>query len=64
MILNDDLVAKAREYTGINEKTRLIHLGLEALIQREAALRLAALGGTARSVKADRRRRSIEKGRR
>ena len=28
VILNDDLVAKAREYTGINEKTRLIHLGL------------------------------------
>jgi Arc/MetJ family transcription regulator len=64
VILNDDLVAKAREYTGINEKTRLIHLGLEALIQREAALRLAALGGSARSTKAGRRRRSIEKGKR
>jgi Arc/MetJ family transcription regulator len=64
VILDDDLVAKAREYTGINEKTRLIHLGLEALIQREAALRLAALGGTARSAKAGRRRRSIEKGQR
>jgi Arc/MetJ family transcription regulator len=61
VILDDDLVAKAREYTGINEKTRLIHLGLETLIQREAALRLAALGGTARSAKAGRRRRSIEK---
>ncbi len=44
VILNDDLVAKAREYTGIKEKTRLIHLGLEALIQREAA-RLAAQRG-------------------
>ena len=64
MILDDDLVAKAREYTGIKEKTRLIHLGLEALIQREAALRLAALGGTARSAKAGRRRQSIENGRR
>ncbi len=61
VILDDDLVAKAREYTGINEKTRLIHLGLEALIQREAALRLAALGGAARSAKAGRRRRSIER---
>jgi Arc/MetJ family transcription regulator len=60
VILDDDLVAKAREYTGISEKTRLIHLGLEALIQGEAALRLAALGGTARSAKAGRRRRSIE----
>ena len=64
VILDDDLVAKAREYTGINEKTRLIHLGLEALIQREAALRLAALGGTARSAKAGRRRRSIERAQR
>jgi hypothetical protein len=32
------------------EKTRLIHLGLGALVQREVALRLAALGGTARSA--------------
>jgi Bacterial antitoxin of type II TA system, VapB len=32
VIPDDDLVAKAREYIGINEKTRLIHLGLEALI--------------------------------
>ena len=64
VILDDNLIAKAREYTGINEKTRLIHLGLEALIQREAARRLAALGGAARSAKAGRRRRSIEQGRR
>jgi len=58
VILDDELVAKAREYTGIREKTRLIHLGLEALIQRQAALRLAALGGTARAAKAGHRRRS------
>jgi Arc/MetJ family transcription regulator len=64
LILDDDLVAKAREYTGISEKTRLIHLGLEALIQRAAALRLAALGGTARSAKTGRRRRSMGKGKR
>jgi hypothetical protein len=51
-------VAKAQGCTGIKEKTRLIHLGLEALIQREAALRLAALGGTASAAKAGRRKRS------
>jgi Arc/MetJ family transcription regulator len=56
--LNDELVAKAQVCTGIQEKTRLIHLGLEALIQREAALRLAALGGTAAGAKAGRRKRS------
>jgi Arc/MetJ family transcription regulator len=51
--LNDELVAKAQVCTGIKEKTRLIHLGLEALIQREAAL-----GGTAPGARAGRRRRS------
>jgi Arc/MetJ family transcription regulator len=56
--LNDELVAKAQVYTGIKEKTRLIHLGLEALIQREAALRLAALGGTGPDAKPGRRKRT------
>jgi Arc/MetJ family transcription regulator len=56
--LNDELVAKAQDCTGIQEKTRLIHLGLEALIQREAALRLAALGGTAPGARAGRRKRT------
>jgi Arc/MetJ family transcription regulator len=55
--LNDELVARAQVFTGIKEKTRLIHLGLEALIQREAALRLAALGGTAPDAKPGRRKR-------
>jgi Arc/MetJ family transcription regulator len=58
--LNDELLAKAQSYTGIKEKTRLIHLGLEALIQREAAVRLAALGGTVPSAKPGRRRRSAK----
>jgi hypothetical protein len=44
--LDDDLVARASELTGIKEKTALVHAGLEALISREAARRLAALGGT------------------
>ena len=47
LILNDDLIAKARELTGMTEKTALIHAGLEALIARESAKRLAELGGTA-----------------
>lgn len=44
--LNDDLIAKARELTGIDEKTALIHAGLQALVQREAARQLAAMGGS------------------
>jgi hypothetical protein len=46
LILNPDLLDRARELTGIQEKTALIHAGLQALIAREAGKRLAALGGT------------------
>lgn len=46
LILDDSLVAKARELSGIEEKTALVRAGLEALIAREAARRLAALGGS------------------
>ncbi len=44
--LDDELVERAQEYTGIAEKTALVREALKALIQREAANRLAALGGT------------------
>ena len=33
--IDDELLAKARDYTGEQEKTKLLHLGLEALIQRD-----------------------------
>jgi len=54
--LDDDLITKARNLTGIREKTALIHAGLEALIARETARRLAALGGTQPNFEAGRRR--------
>ena len=44
--LDDDLLAKASQLTGVEEKTQLLHMGLEALIQRESSKRLAALGGS------------------
>jgi Arc/MetJ family transcription regulator len=43
--LDDALMRKAREYTGIEEKTALIHEALRHLIAREAGKRLAALWG-------------------
>ena len=43
--LKDDLLKTAQEMTGIKEKTALIHLGLELLIQQEAAKRLLKLKG-------------------
>lgn len=44
--LDDDLVADAQEYTGITEKTALVREALKALVSREAARRLARLGGS------------------
>jgi Arc/MetJ family transcription regulator len=46
VVLDDELVRKAQEYTGIKEKAALIRRALKELIHREASRRLAALGGT------------------
>jgi hypothetical protein len=46
LIIDAGLLERARELTGIQEKTALVRAGLEALIAREAGKRLAALGGT------------------
>jgi hypothetical protein len=46
LIIDTGLLERARELTGIQEKTALVRAGLEALIAREAGKRLAALGGT------------------
>ncbi len=58
LVINDELLGRARKLTGIEEKTALVHAGLEALIAREAARRLAALGGTERELTLIPRRRS------
>jgi Arc/MetJ family transcription regulator len=57
IIVRDDVIKKAADLTGIKEKTALIHAGLEALIEKKARERLAALGGTAPKFKSGRRRR-------
>ncbi len=58
--IEDDLLNKAAELTGIKEKTSLVRLGLEALIARESAKRLAALGGTEKNLEMIPRRRADE----
>jgi hypothetical protein len=58
LILDEKLLERARELTGIQEKTALVHAGLEALIAREASKRLAALGGTQPKAAPIPRRRS------
>ena len=56
--IDEQLLDEARELTGIKEKTELVRAGLVALVQRESARRLAALGGTQRRLKPIPRRRS------
>ena len=56
--LDDDLVAMAQEYTGLTEKSAIVREGLKLLIQREAACRLAKLGGSQPQLKPIPRRRS------
>ena len=55
--IEEKLIEKASELTGIREKTSLVKLGLEALISRESARRLAKLGGTEKNIKSIPRRR-------
>ncbi len=59
--LDDDLLAQAEAYTGIREKSALIREALRALIEREAARRLARLGGSEPGL-APAPRRRMERG--
>lgn len=56
--IDDELLDKAAKLTGIEEKTSLVKLGLEALIARESARRLAKLGGTEKELEIIPRRRA------
>ncbi|MEA3003222.1 MAG: hypothetical protein QOH81_2010 [Sphingomonadales bacterium] len=58
LALDDDLVTTAQSYTGLREKSALVREALKALIEREAAHRLARLGGSDPDASAGRRRRS------
>ena len=44
LTLDDELVRKAEEYTGLSEKTAIVREALKALIERESARRLARMG--------------------
>ncbi len=49
--LDDSLLADAQELTGVQETSELIRLALRKLVEREAARRLAALGGSEPNLK-------------
>ena len=58
--IDDELLLRAQQLTGIDEKTALVRQGLEALIARESARRLAKLGGSDPSLKDIPRRRTAQ----
>lgn len=43
--IDREALARAAALTGVKEKTALVRMGLEALIARASARRLAAMGG-------------------
>jgi Arc/MetJ family transcription regulator len=55
--LDDALIEKAQVLTGLSERTTLVKEALKALIERESARRLAALGGSEPRLQAVPRRR-------
>jgi Arc/MetJ family transcription regulator len=59
--LDDELLAKAQSYTGIRERSELVRQALKALVEREAARRLAQLGGSEPDLKPVPRRRPKRK---
>ena len=44
--LDDDLMKTAREFTGIESKTELIHKALREMVEWEAMKAVAAMGGS------------------
>ena len=55
--IDDELFAKAREFAGVSEKSAVIRGALKAFVEREAARRLARMGGAEPNAKAPPRRR-------
>ena len=56
--IDDEILKRASHLTGVRGKTALVRMGLEALVARKSAQRLAALGGTEKQARLIPRRRS------
>jgi len=59
--IDDELLAKAAELTGVRNHTALLCQGLQTLIRVESARRLASLGGTDKSARSATRRRAARR---
>jgi Arc/MetJ family transcription regulator len=55
--LDDELLAKAKRFAGLQETAVVVREALKALVEREAARRLARLGGSSPDLVAPPRRR-------
>jgi len=60
LTLDDELVAKASEYTGLKETSAIVREALRALVSREAARRLAAMGGSMPDIELPPRKRYFD----
>ena len=56
--IDESLLGRATQLSGLREKTAVVRAGLEALVARESARRLAALGGSDKGVRPVPRRRT------
>ena len=59
IILDDTLLHAAQQAVQVEGKTKLIHMGLQTLIQEAARKRLAKLHGAIRKARAPERRRTL-----
>jgi Arc/MetJ family transcription regulator len=55
--IDDELFAKAQAFAGVTAKSAVVRQALKAFVEREAARRLARLGGAIPNAKAPPRRR-------
>lgn len=55
--IDEQILRRAAEITGVKEKTSLVRMGLEALVSLESAKRLARLGGSEKELQSIPRRR-------
>ena len=56
--IDDALLTRAAQLTGIREKTSLVKRGLETLISVESSRRLAQLGASEKNLREIRRRKA------
>ncbi|HET6566228.1 MAG TPA: type II toxin-antitoxin system VapB family antitoxin [Xanthomonadales bacterium] len=56
--IDEELITTAQRLTGLNSKAEIVRAGLQALIERESARRLARLGASQPELQPVARRRA------